>query len=49
MAAGVSPRTFSRWLASQREVLRSMGISPQAHLIPPRGVEYICEHYGIDL
>lgn len=47
-AAGVSPRTFSRWLRLHREKLQEMGISPTAHLIPPVGVKYICHYYGID-
>ncbi len=47
--AGVSPRTFCRWLAGHKEELRRLGISPKAHIIPPVGVRYICEQYGIDL
>lgn len=47
--AGVSTRTFSRWLTQHRERLRELGIKPSAHIIPPAGVRYICEHYGIDL
>lgn len=46
-AAGVSPRTFSRWLQSHRAELQALGISPRAHLIPPKGVRYICDEYGI--
>lgn len=47
-AAGVSPRTFRRWLSQHRQPLQDLGISPTAHLIPPAGVRYICHHYGID-
>ena len=47
--AGVSPRTFSRYLASRRHILDEMGISPKAQLLPPQAVKYICEDYCIDL
>lgn len=47
--AGVSPRTFSRWIAGHKEELSRLGISPKVHIIPPVGVRYICEQYGIDL
>ena len=40
-AAGVSSRTFSRWLIRHREELALLGVSPHAHLIPPyRGEIY---------
>jgi len=48
-AAGVSPRTFTRWIAMHQAELSAMGIPPTAHLVPPVGVRYICERYGIDL
>lgn len=47
--AGVSPRTFCRWLSLHREQLSGLGIAPNARLIPPVGVRYICEHYGIEV
>ena len=47
--ADVSPRTFSRYLASRRHILEAMGISPQAQKLPPQAVKYICEDYCIDL
>lgn len=47
--ADVSPRTFSRYLASRRHILNAMGISPKAQKLPPQAVKYICEDYCIDL
>ena len=48
-AAGVSSRTFSRWLIRHREELALLGVSPHAHLIPPIGVKYILETFCIDI
>ena len=47
--AGVSYRTFQRYIASRQHVLTQMGISPRASLLPPRAVRFICEDYCIDL
>ena len=47
--AGVSPRTFTRYLATRRHILDAMGISPKARLLPPQAVKYVCEDYCIDL
>ncbi len=47
--AGVSPRTFTRYLQSRRHVLDAMGVLPHARLLPPQAVKYICEDYCIDL
>jgi hypothetical protein len=47
--AGVSSRTFSRYLATRRTVLDAMGISPKAQKLPPQAVRYLCEDYCIDL
>lgn len=47
--AGVSSRTFCRWLAKHQEELAKFGVSPRAHIIPPAAVKYICEQYGICL
>ena len=33
--AGVSERTFRRYLATRRHILDEMGISPKAQLLPP--------------
>ena len=45
--AGVSPRTFSRWLQKHRSELETFGVGANTHLLPPRAVKYICEEYGI--
>ena len=47
--AGVSTRTFSRYLATRREILTAMGVSAKAHMLPPKAVKYVCEDYCIDL
>ena len=47
--AGVSERTFSRYLATRRRILDEMGVSPHARLLPPQAVMYVCEDYCIDL
>ena len=47
--ANVSPRTFTRYLATKRQVLNAMGVSPKAQKLPPQAVRYICEDYCIDL
>ena len=47
--AGVSPRTFRRYLATRRSVLTAMGVSPKAQKLPPKAVQYISEDYCIDL
>lgn len=47
--AGVSTRTFRRYLAKQRPVLDSMGVSPMAQKLPPQAIRYLCEDYDIDL
>ena len=47
--AGVSPRTFARYLKTRRPVLEAMGVKFQAQKLPPHAVQYICEDYCIDL
>ena len=47
--AGVSYRTFSRYLKTRQPVLDMMGIPPKAQLLPPRAVRFVCEDYCIDL
>lgn len=47
--AGVSDRTFSRYLFNRRQILIEMGVSPHTHLLPPNAVKYISDDYGIDL
>lgn len=48
-AAGVSMKTFSRWLKSDSEYLRTIGVDTKVKLLPPIAVKYICEKYVIDL
>ena len=47
--AGVSYRTFQRYIATRQHVLQEMGISPRTQLLPPRAVRFVCEDYCIDL
>jgi hypothetical protein len=47
--AGVSERTFCRYIRSRRHILEAMGVLPNARLLPPQAVKYICEDYCIDL
>lgn len=49
MKAGVSYRTFSRWLVQNKEELARHGLQPGMRILPPRVVEYICEKYGITI
>ena len=48
-AAGVTSRTFQRWLSSHSDKLRMLGARPRQQLLPPKAVEWICGQYGIDL
>ena len=47
-AAGVSYRTFQRWLQQNRAILSEMGVMPRTKLIPARAAQWICGQYGID-
>ena len=47
--ADVSNRTFSRWLRQHHPQLQQMGVAPNARLLPPHAVKYVCEEYGIIL
>lgn len=49
LKAGISPRTFSRWLSLHREELEQLGLEPHMRLLPPKVVRYICDKYGIIL
>ena len=50
-AAGVSPKTFSRWLKHPRhaQALRDLNVPPRTRLLPPGAVRYICETFVIDI
>lgn len=47
--AGVSSRTFSRYLKTRRGILLALGVSIHAQKLSPRAVKYVCEDYCIDL
>ena len=47
-AAGVSYRTFQRWLQQNCAILSEMGVMPRTQLIPARAAHWICGQYGID-
>lgn len=47
-AAGVSMRTFSRWLKVHQSELLQLGVQPSHKMVPARAVQWICQEYGID-
>ncbi|MBQ6086225.1 MAG: hypothetical protein IJK94_07080 [Bacteroidaceae bacterium] len=47
-AAGVSYRTFQRWLRQQSEMFCKWGVTPRTQLLPPVAVQWTCNAYGID-
>ena len=47
-AAGVSMRTFSRWLSQNALLLAELGVMPHTKLVPARATQWICGQYGID-
>ena len=48
-AAGVSIKTFQRWLVRHSEELAMLGVKPRDKLLPPVAVKFIVEQYCIDL
>ncbi len=48
-AAGVSRKTFRRWLETDAEFLRGHGVKPKAKMLPPNVVKYLIEKYCINL
>lgn len=48
-AAGVTDSVFRSWLRTDREFLKSLGISPYAKMLPPNAVQYLVNKYDIDL
>ena len=48
-AAGVSIKTFQRWLVRHSEELALLGVKPRDKLLPPVAVKFIVEQYCIDL
>ena len=47
--AGVSSRTFARYLAAHREELAKLGVTPYARKLRGRALKFVCEDYCIDL
>jgi len=47
--AGVSTKTFSRWLRKHEEHLTAMGVTSRTKLLPPKAVRYLSEEFCIDL
>ena len=41
--------TFRRWLKSDEIYLRLNGVSPNAKVLPPHVVKYLCEKYCIEV
>ena len=48
-AAGVSIKTFQRWLVRHSEELALLGGKPRDKVLPPVAVKFIVEQYCIDL
>ena len=48
-AAGVSSRTFTRWLKAHRQQLAAMGVGEKTQLLPPKAVIYICDTFCTDV
>jgi len=50
-AAGVSARTFRRWLSTpdMQKRLEPFNLKPQQQLLPPAAVKIITEHYVIEI
>lgn len=48
-AAGVSYRTFQRWLSQNQNKLAELGAKPRSRILPPKAVDWVCREYGIDL
>ena len=48
-AAGVSMRTFQRWLVRHSEELALLGVKPRDKLLPPGAVKFVVEQYCIDI
>ena len=47
--AGVSIKTFQRWLVRHSEELALLGVKPRDKHLPPVAVKFIVEQYCIDL
>ncbi|MBQ8989957.1 MAG: hypothetical protein IJ067_09725 [Prevotella sp.] len=47
--AHVSYSTFYRFLASHREQLARLGVSPKSQTLRGKALDYVCSEYDIDL
>ena len=47
--AGVSRRTFQRWMALHRQELEERGCNIYSKFVHPKAFEYICQEYCIDI
>ena len=47
--AGVSVRTLMNWCEPFRQELTMMGMSPNAKVLPPHIVKFICEKFDIEV
>ena len=47
--AGLSRRTFSRYVQQQQAELTKLDISPKTQLLPPRGVKLLCENLCLEI
>lgn len=50
-AAGVPYKVFQRWLQDPciRKKLAPCHLKPQQHILPPKAVQIICEHFVIEV
>jgi len=47
--AGVSRRILYKWLHPYKDKLRKLGVQPNAKVIPPKAVRFICETFTTSL
>ena len=47
-AAGMSERTFSRWISDHAAYMERIGVKPTQRQLHPEAVKYICYELGID-
>ncbi len=48
-AAGVSMRTFTRWMSVHRVQLTALGLQPHDKCVGRRALEYICREYDVEM
>ncbi len=47
--AGISKRTFVRYVKLQQPALSKMGVAPRAQILPPKAVKMLCNALDIEL